>query len=113
MLRIVRPDRHRLCDPSRCRINDSAGMDPFKAQMLHPRIGDYAGGCAFRCATHRISDFAPPSGEFGLPLHHPRFLEWVGAPEFARLMGPRPDAWFRSLTCTQSIDAAHQSHRDV
>ena len=68
----------------------------------NPRIGDSADGCAFRCTTHRISDFARPSAEFGLPLHHPRFLEVQG-----------PDAWFWSLTCTQSIDAARTLHHDV
>ena len=81
---------------------------PFEAQIPHPRIGDSAGGCAFRCTTLRISDFAPASGEFGLPLHHPRFLEWIGAQESTRLLDRGPDAWFRSLSHTQSIDAAHQ-----
>ena len=28
-----------------------------------------------------LLDFAQPSGKYGLPLHHPQFLEWVGAPE--------------------------------
>ena len=79
--------------------------------MPHPRIGDSAGGCAFRYTTHRISDFSPLSVEFGLPHHHPWFLEWIGAPESARLKDRGPDAWFRSSICTQSSTC--QLHRDV
>ena len=56
---------------------------PFVAPVPHPRIGDSKGCCTFRCTTYRDTDFAHPSGEFGLSLHHPRFLEWVGAPESA------------------------------
>ena len=35
---------------------------------------------------YRASDYASPSGEFGIPLNHPRFLEWVGVPESAGLL---------------------------
>ena len=81
-------------------------------QIPHPWIGDSSAGCTFRCATYWDSDFAHPSGEFSLP-HHPRFLEWVGAPEYDRLLERGPCAWIRSLSHEQSIDAAHQLHRDV
>ena len=63
---------------------------PFVAANPHPRIGNDMGGCAYRFTTYRESDFADNDGQFGLPLHHPRFLEWVGAPEFARLLGRDP-----------------------
>ena len=86
---------------------------PFVAQIPHPRIGDSGSGCAFRCTTYQDSDFAHPSGEFGLPLHHPRFLEWVEAPESAPLLDRGPSAWIRSVSCAQSIDAERQLHRDV
>ena len=46
-------------------------------------LGD---GCAFRSTTYRSADYAQPSGKYGLPLHHPRFLEWIDAPESARLL---------------------------
>ena len=42
---------------------------PFVTLMPHPRIGYSSGGCAFRCTTYRDSDFAEPSGKYGLPLH--------------------------------------------
>ena len=31
-------------------------------------------------------------------VHHLRFLEWVGAPESARLLDCGPGAWIRSLS---------------
>ena len=80
---------------------------PVMAQIPHPRIGDSRDGCAFRCTTYMDSDFAHPSGEYGSPLHHPRFVEWVGAPESTRLLDRGPGAWLRSLSHAQSIDTAH------
>ena len=52
--------------------------------------------------------FSPSIWEFGFPLDHPWFLEWVGALESARLLDRGPGAWFRSLSRMQSIDAARQ-----
>ena len=86
---------------------------PFMAPMPHPRIGDSSDGCAFRCTTYQNSDFAQTLGKFGLPLHHPRFLEWVGASESARLLDMGPGFGTRSLSRAQSVDAARQLHQDV
>ena len=47
-----------------------------------------------------------------LPRHHPRFREWVAAPESACLLDGGPGAWMRSLSLERSIDAAHQLHHD-
>ena len=85
---------------------------PFVAQIPHTRIRDCSSRCTFRCTTYRDSDFTHPSGST-VCLHHPRFLEWVGAPESARLLDQDPGAWIRSLSRPQSIDAARQLHRDV
>ena len=71
------PVLHQTPVPDRC--FHRKGL--FVAGIPHPSIGDPSGGCAFRCTTYWESDFAHPSGEFGLPLHHPRFLKWVVAPE--------------------------------
>ena len=68
------PASHQNPVPNRCFRREG----PFVARIPHPRIGDPNGGCAFWCTAYRESDFAHQSSEFGLPLHHPRFLEWVG-----------------------------------
>ena len=38
-------------------------------------------------------DFGNHYGQFGLPLHHPRFLELMGAPESVRLLSRDPNTW--------------------
>ena len=102
--------------PTRCSVPipgwQSKREGPLVAPMPHPRIGESSSGCAFRCTTYRNSDFVQPLGKYGLPLHHPRFLEWVG-PKSARLLDMGLGAWTRSLLRTQSVDTARQLHRDV
>ena len=70
-------------------------------------------GCSFRRTTYRSSDYEQPSGKYGLPLHHPMFLKWIGAPESALLLEFGPDMWLHSLSREQAIDATRQLHRDV
>ena len=68
-----------------------------------------------RCAntTYRVSDYAAPSGEFGVPLHHPRFLEWIGVPESASLLKMGSGRWLGALSREKAMAAAIQLHRDV
>ena len=86
---------------------------PFVATNPHPRIGGSIGSCACYCTTYQESDFASPLRQFGLPLHHPRFLEWVGAPESARLLNRAPGTCIRYLSRVQSIDAVRHLHCDA
>ena len=67
---------------------------PFLSELPHSGIGGFGRGCAFRNIT-----FAQPPEKYGLLLHHPWFLEWIGAPESARLLDIGPS------TC--------QLHRDM
>ena len=50
---------------------------PFLSSSSLHCFGD---GCAICNTTYRPSDYATPTGEFGVPVHHPRFLEWIGVP---------------------------------
>ena len=61
-------------------------------------VAGFGHGCAFRIITYRPSDYAQPFGKYGLPLHHPRFREWIGAPESSRLLDKGPSVWLRSLS---------------
>ena len=50
-------------------------------------------GCPYRITSYNgpaISDMKPA---FGLQLHHPRFLEFISAPESARLLYRSPMFW--------------------
>ena len=77
------------------------------------RVLSLVGGCSFRNTTYRPSDYASPTGEFGVPLHHHWFLEWIGVPESASLLEMGPGMWLHSLSRDQAMDAAIQLHRDV
>ena len=86
---------------------------PFLSELPQSEVRGFGRGCAFRNTTYRPSDFAQPSEEYGLLLHHPQFLEWIGAPESAHLLDKGPGAWMHSLSREQAIDAARQLHRDM
>ena len=44
---------------------------PFLAEWSPKTISSLGVGCAVRNTTYRASDYASPSGEFGIPMHHP------------------------------------------
>ena len=50
---------------------------------------------------------------YGLHLHDPRFLKYVGAPESACLFSRLPDYWMHHMTRDQAISAALQLQRDA
>ena len=60
-----------------------------------------------------FEDHAPPEGGLGVPLNHPRFLEWVGAPASAWLLEMSPSQWCDTLSRDQAMTAAMQLHKDV
>ena len=72
----------------------------FDAEAHHPRIWDQHGGCPYRVTSYRDYKHYIKDGQFGMQVHHPQFLEWVGA----RLLGRAPGEWVRSLTRVQTLD---------
>ena len=50
----------------------------------HLLISDGLPGCPYRMTSYARADFVDPA--YGLQLHHHRFLEYIGAPESARLL---------------------------
>ena len=86
---------------------------PFLAERSSSSLRSFGAGCTFRNTTYRASDYASPSGEFGIPLNHPRFLEWIGIPESAGLLEMGSGRWLNALSRDQAMDATVQLHRDV
>ena len=86
---------------------------PFLAERSPDSIRSLGAGCAFRNTTYRSSDYTAPSGEFGLPMHHPRFLEWIGVPQSASLLEMGAGRWLDILSWDQAMTAAVQLQRDV
>ena len=62
--------------------------------------------CAFRNTTYRASDYAEPVGDYGLPLNHPRFVEWIGVPQSAGLIELSGRQWVDKLSRDQAVTAA-------
>ena len=84
-----------------------ARESPFLSECSSSSIRCFGDGCAFRNTTYRPADYATPTGEFGVPMHHPRFLKWIGLLE----MGP--GMCLLSLSRDQAMDTALQLHKDV
>ena len=76
---------------------------PFLAERSSSSLRCFSAGCSFRNTTYRPSYYALPSGEFGMPLHHPRFLEWIDVPESAGLLEMGPGRWLHSLSRDQAV----------
>ena len=76
-------------------------------------IHSLGAGCAFRNTTYRESDYVAPLGADRLPLHHPRFLKWIGVPQSAGLIKISGTQWVNKLSRDQAITAAVHLQRDV
>ena len=86
---------------------------PFLAQRSTATLRSIGAECAFRCTSYRASDYASPTGEFGIPLNHPRFLEWIGVPELANLLEIGPGRWINALSRDKAMAMAVRLQRDV
>ena len=63
-----------------------------------PQLLQETQGCLFRMTSHDAESDGPNfSLEHGVQLTDPRFLEYVGAPESARLMSRSPEYWVHQM----------------
>ena len=70
-------------------------------------------GCPYHFTSYSGQPFADGNPAFGLQLHHPQFLEFVGAPESARLLYRSPTFWVDQLGEEQAMAAAVNLQRDA
>ena len=63
----------------------------------HPLISEGLPGCPYRMTSYSEEDIADVDLAFGMQLHNPRFLECIGAPESARLLGSAPAELIRTM----------------
>ena len=79
-----------------------------------PRLRQNSQGCPFRITSYDLeidgSDF---SLEYGVQLHDPRLLEYVGAPESARLLSRSPEYWVQHMGRGKTLSAALQIQHDA
>ena len=90
-----------------------ARAGPFLEERSPESIRSLGPGCAFRNTTYRVSDYAEPAGDYGLPLNHPRFVEWIGVPQSAGLIELSGRQWVDKLSRDQAVTAAVHLQHDV
>ena len=78
------------------------------------RVLDSLPGCQYRMTSYDVanvrSDFSPA---YGIHLHDPRLLEYVGAPESARLLSRTPEYWLHHMGREKTLAAALQLQHDA
>ena len=100
----------RECPVPRWRL---AREGPFFEERSPESIRSLGPGCAFRNTTYRASDYAEPVGDYGFPLHHRRFVEWIEVPQSAGLIEFSGSQWVDKLSRDQAVMAAVHLQRDV
>ena len=78
-----------------------------------PRVLDSLPGCQYRITSYYATDRPDLKPVCGLNLHDPRFLEYVGVPESARLLSRAPDYWLHHMSRDQAISATLQLQRNA
>ena len=86
---------------------------PFLEERSSESIRSLGPGCAFRNTMHRVSDYAEPTGDYGLLLHHPGFVEWIQVPQSAGLLELNGGQWVDKLSRDQAVTAAVHLQHDV
>ena len=71
-------------------------------------------GCPFRITSYNLElEESDSSQEYGVQLHDPRLLEYVGAPESARLLSRDPEYWVEHMGREKTLSAALQLQHDA
>ena len=79
-----------------------------------PRVLDSLRGCQYRMTSYdedtSSSEFNPA---YGIHLHDPLLLEYVGAPESARILSLSPEYWLHYMGHERTLSAALQLQHDA
>ena len=100
-------------------LRDLSREGPFDAYCApsdtgdHPLISDGLPGCHYRMTSYASADIAYVDPVYGLQLYHPRFLEFIGAPESARLPTRAPGHWVRTMDQEDAVVAALRLQHDA
>ena len=89
-------------------------MTFFRIYRILPLVLDCVRGCQYRMTSYDEEsggpDFTPA---YGVQLHDPRLLEYVGAPESAGLHSCSPECWLYHLGHEKTRAAALQLQHDA
>ena len=100
-------------------VPDLSREGPFDVHQdrLHsgasPCLLDGGQGCQFRMTSYDEEHSGPNfSPEYGVQLHDPLLLEYVGAPESARLLTRSPEYWLHHMGREKTLLATLQLQHD-
>ena len=77
-----------------------------------PQVLERLPGCQYRMTSYDFADRSDLDPAYGLHLHDPRLLEYVSAPESARLLSRAPEYWMHHMG-HRAISAALQLQHDT
>ena len=105
--------------PSAAASPDLSREGPFDAGQSASLSGavfcvlDSLPGCQGRMTSYDNADVTNVDPAYGLQLHHPRFREYVGAPESARLMSRPLGYWLHHMDREEAVSAVLQLQHDA
>ena len=101
-------------------MTDRLREGPFDAHYdrhgspASPQLVQETQGCLFRMTLYDAESDGPNfSPEHGVQLTDPRFLEYVGAPESARLISRSPEYWVHHMGVENALLATLQLQHDA
>ena len=109
----------------RCQGDQDIGPDltregPFDVSEVEPDPGqsplvlNSMPGCQFRMTSYDEHDSCGDlDPAYGIHLHDPRMMEYMGAPESARLLGRSPEYWLEHMGRDWAVAAALRLHHDA
>ena len=109
----------------RCQGDQDIGPDltregPFDLSEVEPDPGqsplvlNSMPGCQFRMTSYGEQDSRGDlDPAYGIHLHDPRMMEYMGAPESARLLGRSPEYWLEHMGRDRAVAAALRLHHDA
>ena len=109
-----------LCQDAEDIGPDLAREGPFDAGEVIPEPGksplvlNSMPGCQYRMTSYDDRDNRDDlDPEYGIHLHDPRMMEYMGAPESARLLGRSPEYWLEHMGRDRAVAAALRLHHDA
>ena len=107
-----------LCQATEDISPDLTREGPFDAGEVIPEPGQLVlnsmTGCQFRMTSYDDRDNRDDlDPEYGIHLHDPRMMEYMGAPESARLLGRSPEYWLEHMGRDRAVAAALRLHHDA
>ena len=102
----VGPDISREGPFHACEADHEPGQSPLVLKSMS--------GCQYRMTSYDDSanrDDLDPS--YGIHLHDPRMMEYMGTPESARLLGRTPEYWLEHMGRERTVQAALRLHHDA